>query len=88
WWKQSEKETAFFIADRGPGISEENKAKIFDRFYEVEGLLNHSLPGLGLGLYIAKTIIDAHGGGISVDERQGGGSVFRFTVPSGSTENN
>jgi two-component system sensor histidine kinase KdpD len=66
------------VADRGPGIAREDAERIFDKFYRVregEG------GGVGLGLTICRGIISAHGGRIWVEERSGGGAVFRFTLP-------
>ena len=68
------------VKDRGKGIPDEAREKIFDRFYQVEDALHHSKPGMGLGLYIASQIAEAHGGRIWVEPRDGGGSVFKFTI--------
>jgi two-component system sensor histidine kinase KdpD len=68
------------VLDRGNGIPEASREKVFDRFYQVEEALHHSKPGMGLGLYIASQIVDAHGGRIWVEERDGGGSAFKFTI--------
>ncbi|SRR5450759_2792841 len=68
------------VMDRGNGIPEESRAKVFDRFYQVEDALHHSKPGMGLGLYIAGQIVDAHDGRVWVEPRDGGGSVFKFTL--------
>lgn len=68
------------VLDRGEGIPEEDREKVFDRFYQVEEAAHHSKVGLGLGLYIAKTIARAHGGDVWVEPRKGGGSIFRFAV--------
>jgi NtrC-family two-component system sensor histidine kinase KinB len=57
--------------------------RVFDRFFQVEDTMHHSTPGMGLGLYIAREIIAAHGGSISCEERPGGGSTFRFKLPAG-----
>jgi PAS domain S-box-containing protein len=73
--------TLVSVLDRGPGIGEEHREKVFDRFYQVEDALHHSTPGIGLGLYIAREITAAHGGDIWCESREGGGTVFRFTVP-------
>jgi PAS domain S-box-containing protein len=75
-------DTVFSVADRGLGIPEEHRDNVFERFYQVEDAKHHSLPGMGLGLYIAKSIIDAHGGWIRVEDRDKGGSVFVFGIPS------
>lgn len=69
------------VLDRGRGIEEEDREKVFDRFYQVEDMMHHSTPGMGLGLYIAREIVTAHGGSIWCEPREGGGSVFRFTLP-------
>lgn len=79
--RQTNWETVFAVADRGEDIPEEDREMIFERFYQVGDILNHSKPGLGLGLYIAKEIVTAHDGWIKQEPRQGGGSVFSFGVP-------
>jgi PAS domain S-box-containing protein len=68
------------VLDRGEGVPDEERLRIFDRFYQVEDVLHHSI-GLGLGLYIATEIVEAHGGRIWCDPREGGGSAFRFSLP-------
>jgi two-component system sensor histidine kinase KdpD len=69
------------VLDRGRGISENDRPKVFDRFYQVEDTMHHSTPGMGLGLYIAHEIVTAHGGSIWAEGREGGGSVFKFSLP-------
>ena len=76
-----EEEIVYSVADLGPGIPDEDRERIFERFYQVEDVLHHSVPGIGLGLYIAKTIVELHGGWIEVEPRDGGGSVFSFGIP-------
>ncbi len=70
------------VMDRGPGISEEHRERVFERFYQVEEVRHHSRPGLGLGLYIAKSIVEGHGGRIWCGPREGGGTVFNVELPS------
>ena len=70
------------MADRGSGIPEDDRERVFERFYQVEDADHHSIPGIGLGLYIARSIMEAHGGWIRVEPREGGGSVFSFGVPN------
>jgi len=74
-------EARLAVLDRGIGVPEEDREKIFDRFYQVEDVLHHSKPGIGLGLYIAREIVSAHGGRIWCEPRAGGGSVFRVSIP-------
>lgn len=70
----------FSVMDRGPGVPAELEEKIFGRFVQAEDVQHHSKPGLGLGLYIAKEIAGAHGGDIWYEAREGGGSIFRFSI--------
>jgi two-component system sensor histidine kinase KdpD len=70
----------FSVADKGPGIEDFEKNHIFDRFYRGKGQ-RHRIPGTGMGLPIAKAIIEAHGGTIGVVSRVGAGSVFTFSLP-------
>lgn len=69
------------VLDRGPGVPEEDRGAVFERFYKVGEVEHHSIPGIGLGLYIAKCIIEAHDGRIWNEARDGGGSAFCFTIP-------
>jgi two-component system sensor histidine kinase KdpD len=66
------------LADRGPGISPGEEERIFEKFVRGRG----SAGGVGLGLAICRTIINAHGGKIWAENREGGGAVFRFTLSS------
>ena len=68
----------FVVADTGPGISEEHIAKLFDRFWTTRAGNPH---GAGLGLAIAKGIVEAHGGRIWAEARRGSGATFYFTLP-------
>lgn|GEM_PF-789011 len=70
------------VSDNGIGIPEEEYGNIFKQFYEVESYLHHG-TGSGLGLSIAKGIVEAHGGKICVESRLGEGSKFTFTIPVG-----
>ena len=71
------------VRDHGPGLSAEQQAHLFERFYRVPGIEQQSAGGvgLGLGLYICRTIIERHGGTIGVDSELGAGSTFWCTLP-------
>lgn len=68
------------IADDGPGIPDEAKPRIFDMFYTGAGKIADSRRSLGLGLALCKSIIDAHGGTLSVSDNKPHGAVFTFTL--------
>lgn len=69
------------VADRGPGIDDFEQALIFDKFYRGRGQRTR-IQGTGMGLAIAKAIVDAHGGTIGVTSQLGSGSVFFFSLPA------
>jgi two-component system, OmpR family, sensor histidine kinase KdpD len=68
------------VTDRGPGIPETEQANIFEKFYRLAADRTR-VPGTGLGLPIARQIVEAHGGHMSVESRAGGGSVFSISIP-------
>ena len=69
------------IADDGPGISDEAKEHLFDMFYTAQTTNADSRRGLGLGLSLCKSIVEAHGGHITVRDNKPQGAVFTFTLP-------
>ena len=71
---------SFSIADQGPGIEEEEIDRIFEKFYRGKSE-RHRVQGTGMGLPIAKTIVEAHGGSICAIGCVGQGSVFTFSLP-------
>ena len=68
------------VADRGPGIDSFEQSLIFEKFYRGRHQ-RYSAPGTGMGLAIAKVIVEAHGGTINVVSQMGSGSVFSFSLP-------
>ncbi|MCB0240867.1 MAG: HAMP domain-containing histidine kinase, partial [Anaerolineae bacterium] len=68
------------VADRGPGIPEGERDQLFRRFVRLDAQAGEQY-GIGLGLYVVKTIVEAHQGRLGVDDRPGGGSVFWFELP-------
>jgi signal transduction histidine kinase len=69
------------VADQGVGIAPEHLNRLFEKFFRVDSGLSHHVVGSGLGLPIALTIIDSHGGRIWAESRLGEGSTFYFTLP-------
>jgi signal transduction histidine kinase len=83
--RSEDDEVVFEIADTGPGMSAEVQAHLFERFWQAS---RADRRGLGLGLTIAKGIVEAHGGRIWVDSELGKGSRFYFTLPAVKAESN
>jgi signal transduction histidine kinase len=73
-----DEQVRFHVRDTGPGIPSESLAHIFDRFWQAN---RTDRRGAGLGLSIAKGIVEAHGGTLQVESEPGRGSTFSFTVP-------
>ncbi len=71
----------FSVQDEGIGMSQEDAAHAFERFYRASGARNETNEGSGLGLSIAKWIVDAHGGTIDVVSREGVGTRFTVSLP-------
>lgn len=81
-------EIKFSVIDQGQGISEELQKKLFIKFSQLEPSLSRSQDGMGLGLYICKQNIEALGGRIGVESKNGQGSTFFFIIPfSNNSEN-
>ena len=75
------------VKDNGPGVPGEFREKIFERFQQVQTMTKESRQGSGLGLAICKAIVEGHRGRIGVEDNQGQGSVFWFTLSSGDGRN-
>ncbi|RLC77183.1 MAG: hypothetical protein DRJ03_13215 [Chloroflexi bacterium] len=69
------------VIDTGIGIPEDQLERIFDRFYQVDSSTTREFGGMGLGLAIAKEIVEKHGGNIRAESQPGAGSVFHLTLP-------
>lgn len=81
-----ENEVILCVEDFGIGISKGNLGKVFEQFYRVSGDMQHTFPGLGLGLYISSEIIKREGGRIWVTSCEGKGSTFCFALPLSETK--
>jgi PAS domain S-box-containing protein len=89
WIKQSENKcVSVSVRDFGIGIDEKDHEKIFERFYRAGGKEEQTFPGFGIGLFIAKEIIQRHGGTISLTSEKGKGSVFTFILPFADNKKN
>lgn len=69
------------VADTGPGIQEEHLPRLFDRFYRVDTSRSRGEGGTGIGLAIARSVVEAHGGRIWAESEPGKGSTFTFELP-------
>ena len=79
--QEQDSEYLVSISDRGIGVSPDFFDHIFERFYRVRNTASRQYSGIGMGLYIAKAIIEAHGGRIWLSSHPGTGSTFYFTLP-------
>jgi two-component system, sensor histidine kinase and response regulator len=71
------------VADRGPGIHPDDTARIFEKFGQGRDMGGRKVAGTGLGLYLSRRILQAHGSELTLDSEPGGGSVFGFELRAG-----
>ena len=79
--QEQDDEYLISVIDQGIGVSPEYFDHIFERFYRVRNMASRQYSGIGLGLFVAKAIVEAHGGRIGFSSNQGIGSTFYFTLP-------
>lgn len=72
---------ALSVQDSGIGLRSDQLEKVFERFYRVDDALTRSTQGTGLGLYLSRAIVDAHGGHVWAESQHGQGTTFTFTLP-------
>ena len=81
WVRRGDRAVLITVEDEGPGVPEVHRKRIFERFFQAPDQEHRG--GTGLGLYICREIVDTHGGRIWVEEAQGGGARFCFTLVPG-----
>lgn len=79
--KYTKKQLEFSVQDTGIGISKDQQSRIFTKFFRGAKAIRMETEGSGLGLFIAKNIIEAHGGKIWFESEEGKGSTFSFSLP-------
>jgi signal transduction histidine kinase len=75
-----DRRVTIYVRDEGVGLSESDQERIFERFYRVDDALSRRTQGTGLGLFLAKAIVEAHGGTMRVESQPGHGSTFYVTL--------
>ncbi len=81
--RQHESTTSFSVTDTGPGIAEADHTSVFERYWHTPSNSLARPRGTGLGLYISKGIVEAHGGKLWVESELLAGATFAFTLPRG-----
>ncbi len=76
---------SFYVSDNGPGIPEDERSMVFERFFRGDRSRSRATGGAGIGLSIARALAERHGGRLSVDSSPGAGSTFTLTLPLDST---
>ncbi|MDP4848400.1 MAG: ATP-binding protein [Akkermansiaceae bacterium] len=71
------------VSDQGPGMDETTRNRVFERFYQGDAGLGRGHEGMGIGMAIAREMVEMHGGDLSVESEPGLGSTFTFTLPLG-----
>jgi signal transduction histidine kinase len=78
----NKKMLCILVRDQGPGVTAEQRQRLFERFYQTKS--GKQSQGFGLGLAICKLIVETHGGQVGVESEPGKGSIFWFTLPLGA----
>jgi signal transduction histidine kinase len=69
------------VHDTGPGIPEDERGRLFERFFRSRAAVARAIPGTGLGLAVSRRIAEAHGGSLGLVDGAGGGTTFRLLLP-------
>lgn len=84
--KQKGKDAAIDIIDKGPGIQESEKERIFEAFYQGQAKAEGHIKGTGLGLSIVRDYVEAHGGVVAVNHKNRAGAHMSLRLPTGITQ--
>jgi signal transduction histidine kinase len=79
--RASDGEVVIAVRDQGVGIPVDRRARLFQRFYRAHAGTQHDYGGTGLGLYVARTIVERHGGSIRFESEEGRGTTFTIRLP-------
>ena len=79
--ERAPEEVVAAVRDYGLGVPQDQQNRVFERFYRATNAGSRPRNGLGLGLFIARSVVERHGGRIWVESRQGSGSTFSFALP-------
>ena len=82
--RKEQQHVEMIVEDQGPGIPSDQKERIFDKFYRIGNEETRSAKGTGIGLYMVKQIVSAHGGKIHVEPNEPGGARFVIRIPNRS----
>jgi len=80
--ERQDKEVLFSVQDTGVGIPKDQQKRVFTRFFRGANVIKMETEGTGLGLFISKNIVEAHGGKIWFKSKENKGSTFFFTLPA------
>ncbi|HEX9415619.1 MAG TPA: ATP-binding protein, partial [Gaiellaceae bacterium] len=80
--ERGERSVVFSVSDDGPGIAEDERERIFEKFYRSDVQMASGVGGTGLGLYICRELVNRMGGRLWLDSTPGAGSLFLFELPS------
>jgi len=79
--QRKKSEVVFFVEDNGIGIPKHQQNQVFSKFFRAENVMIVHTDGTGLGLYIVKAIVEAHGGKVWFESEEGKGTTFFFSLP-------
>ena len=85
-WFDSDERRGFGVWDRGVGLSQEEMSRLFTPFFRADNSINARVPGLGIGLWSAKQIAEAHKGRLTAESEMGKGATFTFSIPKVTEE--